>query len=106
MSYFKNKQEVWDEATCEKFAKKVPKDAFGNKYHLPGFYLTYPPMAIGKVRYNGGCCRNKSGKPVKWYEGEIFYLPKVTKNFKWVYIPTWFWRLVKKEKRSQKPLDK
>ncbi len=82
----------------KKVQKNGKKDGLGTKYPFQG---AFPYINSGIIRYNGGCLR---GKPKKWYEGDEFFLPKITKNFEWIFMKTWCWRLVKKEKNLQNPL--
>jgi len=96
MSYYQNKQEEWDEKTCDKMSKKWIKDSFGTKTPKPGMI---PFLQNGRIKYNGGCVR---GEPEEWYDGEEFFLPKLTKNFEWIYVPTWYFRIVKKNNKKIK----
>jgi hypothetical protein len=55
-----------------------------------------PHIKSGPVRYNGGTTRYDD----KWYQGEVFALPILPKQFKWEYVPTWCWKIVDtKEKK-------
>lgn len=86
---YQHPQEIWDETTCAKKArKKSPYAPF--KGYL-GSFSAQPP-AYGKVRYNGGCIREG-----KWWQGEERPLPIVHENYEIVVIRSWGWRIKKKD---------
>lgn len=93
-NYFVHPQEVWDKAKCSKAARHVAKDGLGTPYPWPGYIgsSTSIPPRYGSIRYNGGCVRNG-----KWYEGETRPLPKIAEGFEIIHVPTWGWRIVRKE---------
>ena len=88
MSIYQHPQVAWDTKKCERFAKARFTDAFGTRSHLPGFMLG----KYGNQMYNGGCVREG-----KWYAGEYFPFPKIPYNFQIIYVPTWWFRLIKIE---------
>ena len=87
--YYQHPQEVWNEARCRKEANHTAKDGFGTPYPFKG-YIGFSQW--GKTRYNGGCIRDDC-----WWEGEVRPLPKVTDGFEIIYVPTWGYRIKKKE---------
>ena len=93
--YYLNPREVWDTAKCAKMAKRVARDGLGTPYPFKGAVPGPYPFGFGKTRYNGGCCRPLCASNPKWYPGEIFPRPKLAAGYRWVYAPTWCWRIVK-----------
>ena len=83
--FFANPAKVWDAKTCKRKAGHLAKDGMGTPYPWKGYIGNY----FGKTRYNGGC-----GKGGKWYQGEIFPLPKVAEGFEIIHVPAWGYRIV------------
>jgi len=86
--------EVWDEAKCAKLAKHTAKDGMGTPYPFKGYLgssASIPPR-FGPIRYNGGCVRDD-----KWYQGENRPLPEVHEDYEIVKVPTWGWRIKRKD---------
>lgn len=95
--YYVHPREVWDAKTCEKLAKHTAKDGLGTPYPFKGYLgssASIPPR-FGKIRYNGGKVING-----EWYQGEEFPLPEVAEGYEIVKVPSWGWRIVKKEPAS------
>ncbi len=92
-TFYMNKREVWDAAKCARMARRIAKDGLGTPYPFRGAYPRYP-HGWGRIRYNGGCIRPDTGPKRKWYDGEVFPLPKLAKGWKWVHVPTWCPRIV------------
>ncbi len=94
--YYIIPQEEWDEKKCLAISKRYAKDGCGTRYHFPGYIgSTTAPVAYGgygSQRYNGGCFREG-----KHYAGETRLLPKIPDNFEIVMVPTWGYRIIKKE---------
>lgn len=91
---FHHPQETWDEAKCDKLAKRYERDGMGTRYPFPGYigsYASMPPM-FGEILYNGGCVHNS-----EWYQGEFFPLPILPDNYEIVSVLNWGWRIVRKE---------
>ena len=84
---FQNEIQTWDAEYCKKQSKHVEKDGLGTPY---GFKGACPYVKNGIVRYNGGCIRNN-----EWYRGEEFFLPILAPGYKWQYVTTWCWQIVK-----------
>jgi len=95
--YFKNKQEVWDLKRCKKESNHLGKDGMDTPHPFKG---ACPYMKSGVVRYNGGCTR---GNPAEWYEGEEFFLPLLHEDYEWIQVPSWYWRIVLKNRDRSMP---
>jgi hypothetical protein len=94
--YYERSQEVWDAAKCAKAANRTATDSLGTPYPFKGYIESttgYPCISYGQHRYNGGCIRND-----EWYEGEIIPLPKVSAGFEIIHVPTWGYRIIRKQK--------
>jgi hypothetical protein len=98
---YQHPQEEWDAKTCEKLSKRVAKDGLGTKYPFKGYIYQ---GEIGHhifgntVRYNGGCIRDG-----QWWQGEEWPLPKLADGYKFVYVTTWGWRIVRADVPSLEP---
>jgi len=95
--YFQHPAETWNKQKCEKIANSIAKDGLGTPYPFRGYIgsSTSTPPKYGSVRYNGGCIRNE-----EWYQGEFFPLPIIHDSFEIIFVPTWGYRLVKKNEDS------
>lgn len=91
---YQHKPEVWDAATCEKKAKHRAKDGMGTPYPFRGYIGSSAcrPSTFGTERYNGGIVING-----EWYQGEHRPFPILAKGFEIVVVPSWGWRIVKKD---------
>ena len=87
--YYTFPQEVWDEKECEKRAKHLVEDGFGTPYPFRGYIGM---LKYGQHRLNGGFVKNGD-----WYEGYIVLLPKIDDKYEIVRVPSWGYRIVKKE---------
>jgi hypothetical protein len=76
--------EIWDAATCAKFAKRLLRDGFGTPAPVPGL-VTLPLTQ----RYNGGTVIADV-----WYAGVVHERPSLAAGYEWVSVPSWGWRIV------------
>lgn len=91
---YQHPQERWDAKKCERLVKRIAKDSLGTKYPFPG-YVSYGELGGHyvhgmSVRYNGGCIRED-----EWYQGEEWPMPLLPDGFKFVYVTSWGYRLIK-----------
>lgn len=84
--YYIHAQQVWDLDKAESFAKTRGKDGLGTFDPWPGMFKTGP---------NGLIVKGPRFFNDQEYIGEVCLLPEVPADFKWEYILTWGWRLVK-----------
>lgn len=87
-SFYMNTPQEWDYKQCLKIANKTARDGLGTPYPWKGYIGSH----FGGVRYNGGCVKGD-----KWYRGEHFPLPLIDPAFEIIHVPTWGYRLIKKE---------
>lgn len=87
--YYQHPVEKWSAEKCTKECKRLCKDGLGTPYPSKGML---PHIKSGKVRYNGGIVIKDD-----WWKGEERYMPELAKGYKWVYIPTWCWKIIKEE---------
>lgn len=97
--YYVHPQETWDAAKCKKLANYTAKDGMGNPYHFKGYLGSSAsiPSRFGRTTYNGGCVRHDD-----WYEGEEFHFPVLAEGYEIVAVPTWGWRIKRKEKYANR----
>lgn len=101
--YYICPREEWDKEQCKKIAARVVKDGLGTPYPWPGYIGSTTATggcAYGITRFNGGIQRGD-----KWYAGQIRELPKIAAGFEIVHIPTWGYRLKRKERKKHDNRD-
>lgn len=92
-------QETWGAAKCLKFSRRTQRDGLGTPYPFKGYLPAPHPCATHgqPLRFNGGTVIDG-----EWYDSVMWPLPKVAEGFKWEYLCTWGYRLVK-ENAEPKP---
>lgn len=88
--YQQHPSETWDAARCEKEANHTASDGLGTPYPFKGYIGSH----YGKHRYNGGVIRDG-----EYYDGEIVPLPEVDDAYEIIHVPTWGYRIVKKDSK-------
>lgn len=96
---YQHPQAEWDQKKCERLAKRIARDGMGTKYHFRGYIHPGEIGHIGGIRYNGGTVIDD-----EWWQGEEHQLPKLPDGFKFIYVSTWGWRLIKTPACESKPI--
>lgn len=77
---YQHPQEIWDEATC---AKRARRGKGPEKGMIASSSSVYPQYGQ-HTRYNGGCIRNG-----EWYQGEAVPLPQIPDTFEFEQRLSW-----------------
>ena len=88
---FTHKVDKWDYKKCTRIANRTERDGLGTPYPWKGYIGSH----YGTTRYNGGCIWEGT-----WYQGDCIPFPEIDPAFKIIHIPTWGYRLIKKENEN------
>lgn len=90
--------EIWDEKKCKSLARHTAKDGLGTPYGFKGYIGSSAcrPSTYGIERYNGGFIAPDG----EWYQGQFVPFPIIHSDYKIVSVPTWGWRIMRKDDDS------